>query len=105
MRQLMSRLWTDDAGALLAVEWVFVATILILGSITGLVAVRQAIITELEEFAEAILELSTSWDFHDRDGGDDDHDNNGLHKGQEKHHHHHHFDPEDCMSQSVPADG
>jgi hypothetical protein len=102
MRQLISRLWTDDAGALLAVEWVFVATILIIGSITGLVAVRQAIITELEEFAEAILALSTSWHFHDGDDGDDD-DNGGHHKNNHKHHHH--FDPDDLLSQAVPAEG
>ena len=40
MRQLLLELWKDDAGALIATEWVFVATILVLGSITGLVAVR-----------------------------------------------------------------
>jgi hypothetical protein len=95
MRQLMSRLWQDDAGALLSVEWVFVATILVIGSITGLVAVRQAICAELEEFAEAVLALCTSWHFHDCDDGcfdDDDghhghhhkHHDNGHHKG---HHH------------------
>jgi hypothetical protein len=72
MRQLMSRLWKDDCGAMLAVEWVFVATILVIGSITGLVAVRQAIIEELEDFAEAVMSLSTSWHFHDGDDSDDE---------------------------------
>ena len=99
MRQLLCRVWNDDAGALLAVEWVFVATILVIGSITGLVAVRQAIIAELEEFAEAVLALCTSWHFHDCDDGmfdDDDghtnnghhhqHHDNGLHKGWRNHH-------------------
>ena len=62
MRQLM-RLWKDDGGALIATEWVFVATILVLGSITGLVAVRQAAITELEEFANAVLALNQSYSF------------------------------------------
>jgi hypothetical protein len=101
MRQLVGRLWSDDCGAMLAVEWVFVATILIIGSITGLVAVRQAIITELEEFAEAILALSTSWDFHDRDDFDD-----GDGDGQKNHHkHHHHFSQDDLLSQAVPAEG
>jgi hypothetical protein len=63
MRQLMLKLWKDDCGALIATEWVFVATILVLGSITGLVAVRQAVITELEEFASAVLALSQSYSF------------------------------------------
>jgi hypothetical protein len=60
MRNLMSKLWADDCGALIATEWVFVATILVLGSITGLVAVRQAVLSELTEFANAVLALNQS---------------------------------------------
>ena len=56
MRQML-KLWNDDCGALIATEWVFVVTILILGIITGLVAVRQAVISELTETAQAILAL------------------------------------------------
>jgi len=63
MRQLMRKLWTDDCGALIATEWVFVATILVLGAITGLVAVRQAVITELEEFANAVMSLNQAYSF------------------------------------------
>lgn len=63
MRQLVLKLWKDDCGALIATEWVFVATILVLGSITGLVAVRQAVITELEEFAHAVMSLSQAYSF------------------------------------------
>ena len=63
MRQLMQRLWFDDCGALIATEWVFVATILVLGIITGLVAVRQAVISELTEFANAVMALNQSFSF------------------------------------------
>jgi hypothetical protein len=63
MRNLMLKLWADDAGALIATEWVFVATILVLGSIVGLVAVRQAVISELTEFANAVLALNQSFSF------------------------------------------
>ena len=63
MRDLVFRLWSDDGGALIATEWVFVATILVLGIITGLVAVRQAVISELEEFANAVLALNQSFSF------------------------------------------
>jgi len=62
MRQML-KLWNDDCGALIATEWVFVATILILGIITGLVAVRQAVISELTETAQAILALNQSFSF------------------------------------------
>jgi Flp pilus assembly pilin Flp len=63
MRQLVWRLWNDDCGALIATEWVFVATILVLGIITGLVAVRQAVISELTEFANAVMALDQSFSF------------------------------------------
>src|SRR3954470_2772202 len=63
MRKLMTRLWDDDCGALIATEFVFVATILVLGIITGLVAVRQAVISELTEFANAVMALSQSYSF------------------------------------------
>jgi len=63
MYQLMLKLWQDDCGALIATEWVFVATILVLGAITGLVAVRQAVISELVEFANAVMALNQSFSF------------------------------------------
>jgi Flp pilus assembly pilin Flp len=63
MRQLMLKLWKDDCGALIATEWVFVATILVLGSITGLVAVRQAVLSELQDVANALLSLDQSYSF------------------------------------------
>jgi hypothetical protein len=63
MRNLMVKLWSDDAGALIASEWVFVATILVLGAITGLVAVRQAVIAELHDFANALVALNQSYSF------------------------------------------
>ena len=41
MWKLLADLWEDEAGSVPA-EWAFVATILVLGAITGLVASRQA---------------------------------------------------------------
>ena len=61
--RVIRRLWADDGGALIAVEWVFVATILVLGIITGLIAVRQAVIAELNDFANAVLSLNQSFSF------------------------------------------
>ena len=63
MARMMLKLWHDDGGALIATEWVFVATILVLGAITGLVAVRQAILSELTEFANAVMALNQSYSF------------------------------------------
>ncbi len=63
MRQLLLKLWRDDGGALIASEWVIVATILVIGAITGLVAVRDAVATELTEFANALTTLSQGYAF------------------------------------------
>jgi hypothetical protein len=60
---MIRKLWNDDCGALIATEWVFVGTILVLGIITGLVAVRQAVISELTEFANAVMALNQSYSF------------------------------------------
>jgi hypothetical protein len=63
MPNFASQLWNDDAGALIAAEWVFVATIMTLGAITGLVAVRQAILAELHDVANAFLALNCSYSY------------------------------------------
>lgn len=61
MCNLIYRLWKDDGGALIAIEWVFVATILVFGAIVGLVAVRQAVVSELTEFANAVMSLNQGY--------------------------------------------
>jgi len=63
MRHLV-KLWNDDCGSgLLTGEWLFLFAILVLGLITGLVAVRQALLSELIETAQAILALNQSYSF------------------------------------------
>ncbi len=61
MRQVFVKLWKDDAGALIATEFLFVATILIIGIIVGLASVRDAVVTELVELGNAILALSQGY--------------------------------------------
>jgi Flp pilus assembly pilin Flp len=63
MARLVRKLWRDDCGALIAVEWVFVATILVLGVIVGLVGVEAAVNSELSEFANAVMALDQSYRF------------------------------------------
>ena len=63
MRRLMFRLWQDDCGALIATEWVFVATILIIGLVVGLKAVESAVEGELVDLANAIGSLNQSFSF------------------------------------------
>jgi hypothetical protein len=61
---MIRKLWNDDCGSgLLSAEWLFIFVILVLGIITGLVAVRQALISELTESAQALLAVNQSFSF------------------------------------------
>ena len=63
MKSLCKQLWHDDEGAILSTEWVFVVTILVIGLVTGLKTVQQAVLNEFEEVAGAIGALSQSYSF------------------------------------------
>jgi Flp pilus assembly pilin Flp len=58
MRHVMRKFWEDDRGVLEAIEFLLTATILVLGLVVGFTALRNAITTEFEELANAILALS-----------------------------------------------
>jgi hypothetical protein len=61
---MIRKLWNDDCGSgLLTAEWLFIFAILVLGLISGLVAVRQALLSELVETAQAIMALNQSFSF------------------------------------------
>ncbi len=40
MRLWLGELWKDDSGSLLVTEWVFVATILVLGILPTVISIR-----------------------------------------------------------------
>jgi hypothetical protein len=63
MKATMIRLWTEDAGVLIAAEIVLIASILVIGVIVGLAAVRDSIVTELADVAQAIANLNQSFSF------------------------------------------
>jgi hypothetical protein len=61
VKSIASKLWNDDAGALIASEFLFVATILVIGIVVGLSSVRVAVTAELGELGNAILALSQGY--------------------------------------------
>lgn len=58
---LISRLWSDDAGFIVSAELVLVATIVVIGMITGLVAIRKDVTSELTEVGQSIAAVDQSW--------------------------------------------
>ena len=63
MAGLMKKLWQDDDGALIATEFLFIAVILVIGLVVGLVYVRNAVTAKLSELAQAVLFLDVSYQF------------------------------------------
>jgi len=61
--KLFSRLWTDEAGFIISAELVLVATIVVIGLIIGLVMVRNQVVQELADVAQAIGSLSQTYSY------------------------------------------
>jgi hypothetical protein len=59
----MLKLWKDDGGAILAIEFVLFVAILLFGLIVGYVAVRNAVVAEMSAVADAVVDLSVCFSF------------------------------------------
>ncbi|MBX3414548.1 MAG: hypothetical protein KF708_17810 [Pirellulales bacterium] len=57
------RLWNEEDGAIVSSELVLVATLLVIGVVTGLSSVRTAVVTELGDVADAIGAINQSYSF------------------------------------------
>ena len=60
---MMSKLWKDEAGFVVSAELIFIATLLVIGLVTGWVAVRNAVTSELTEVAQAIGAVDQSYSY------------------------------------------
>jgi hypothetical protein len=59
---LMRILWDDDCGGgLVTSELLFLFSTLVLGTVSGMVAVRQAALSELVETGQALMALNQSY--------------------------------------------
>ena len=63
MKSLLNRVWSEDQGVL-TFEWILLITVLVIGVVGGLSAVRDAMITELGDVAEAMISLDQSYTIH-----------------------------------------
>ena len=60
---MLKALWNDDCGAILSMELVLIATILVIGLVVGLSELNHAVANELNDVAEAIGALNQSYSF------------------------------------------
>lgn len=56
----MQKIWQEETGGL-TFEWIFVLTALVIGILGGLAVMRDALITEASESANAVLTVDASY--------------------------------------------
>jgi Flp pilus assembly pilin Flp len=61
MPRVLLRLVRDEAGFVVSAELVLVATIVVIGMITGLSTVRDQVVTELADVADAVSAVNQSY--------------------------------------------
>jgi len=60
VRVVLKNAWQSDEGVL-TFEWILLITVLVIGVVGGLSAVRDAVITELGDVVEAVISLDQSY--------------------------------------------
>ena len=61
MRKFLSQLWQDEAGFVISSELVFVSTLLVIGMIAGWATLRDQVLGELGDLADAVSEFDQSY--------------------------------------------
>lgn len=65
---MLSNLLRDESGFVVSTELILVATILVIGMVVGLTTVRDQVVTELSDVADAISALDQSYAYSDVTG-------------------------------------
>lgn len=58
MKSILNKLWSDDSGAVLSVEWLLLTSVLVLGAGSGLVYTRNAVNTAFINVGDSIVALT-----------------------------------------------
>ena len=54
MKNLLNKLWNDDSGAILTAEYLTLGSVVVLGGVGGLAAMRDSVNSEMSEFGNSI---------------------------------------------------
>jgi hypothetical protein len=60
---MLFRLWNEETGAVVSAELLLVGTILVIGTVVGLKSVRDSVVTELADVAQAIGNVNQSFSY------------------------------------------
>lgn len=57
----MYALWEDEAGFIVSIELILIATIAVIGLIAGMSAMRDSVVSELSDVAGAVQDLNQTY--------------------------------------------
>ena len=60
---MLRQMWNEESGAVLSAEIVLIVTILVIGLIVGLKSLRDAVVSELADVAQAVSNLNQTYSF------------------------------------------
>jgi Flp pilus assembly pilin Flp len=61
VKHLSKKLWNDNAGFVVSIELILIATIAVIGLIAGMTAVRDGVVSELSDVAGSVQDLNQSY--------------------------------------------
>jgi len=61
MKNVMKKFWNDEAGFVVTVEMILVATVLVIGLVSGLTLLRDSVLEELSDTAQAFGAVDQSY--------------------------------------------
>jgi hypothetical protein len=63
LRNLFAELWGDEAGSVIAAEYLLLGSIVGIGGTTGLVAMRDAMTGEYKEFGDSVRSIRQEYSY------------------------------------------
>ena len=60
-RNLLAKLWKDEDGAVIATEYLMLGSIVAAGSATGLASMRDAMVSEYQEFGQSVRDVRRAY--------------------------------------------
>jgi len=61
LANLLARLWNDEAGAVIATEYLMLGSIVALGGASGMVAMRDSVIDEYKELGQGVRNIRQAY--------------------------------------------
>ena len=61
IRELFVKFWTDEAGAIIATEYLLLGSVVVVGGVSGMTNVRDAMNDEYKEYGNSVREIRQTY--------------------------------------------